>query len=87
MYEVVYTKKALGDIPKLKASRLDTKAKMLISLIRQNPYQNPPRFEKLLGDMTGAFSRRINHKHRLVYQVIEEQKTVKIISMWSHYEF
>ncbi|SCK03090.1 Toxin RelK [uncultured Eubacterium sp.] len=87
MYDVVYTKKALSDIPKLKASKLDTKVKMLISLIKQDPYQSPPQFEKLLGDMAGAFSRRINHKHRLVYEVLEEKKTVKIISMWSHYEF
>ena len=87
MYDVVYTKKALSDIPKLKASKLDTKVKMLISLIKQDPYQSPPQFEKLLGDMAGAFSRMINHKHRLVYEVLEEKKTVKIISMWSHYEF
>ncbi len=87
MYEIVYTKKAVQDIPKLKGANLDKKAKMLIDVLRENPYQMPPSFEKLQGDLQGAFSRRINIKHRLVYQVYEEEKTVKIISLWSHYEF
>lgn len=87
MYKIVYTKKAVSDIPKLKSANLDKKAKMLVDVLRENPYQIPPTFEKLQGDLQGTFSRRINIKHRLVYQVYEEEKTVKIISLWSHYEF
>ena len=80
MYEIVYTKKAVKDIPLLKAAKLDEKVKALIELI------TPPRYETLQGDMAGAISRRINIKHRFVYEVREEIKTVKIISMWSHYD-
>lgn len=86
MYKIVYTKTALKDIPKLKSAHLDETAKNLIEVIRNNPFQAPPPYEKLVGDMTGAYSRRINIKHRLVYQVYENVKTVKIISLWSHYE-
>ena len=86
-YNIVYTKKSLKDIPKLKASKLDQKARNLIALIRENPWQTPPPYEKLRGDLQGAVSRRINIQHRLVYQVIEEESTVKIISMWTHYDF
>jgi toxin YoeB len=86
MYSIVYTKKAANDIPNLKAAKLDEKAKTLIDLIRENPYKNPPPFEKLQGDLQGAYSRRINIKHRLIYEVIEETKTVKIVSFWTHYE-
>ena len=86
-WQILYTKKAAADIPKLKAAKLDGKAKALIDLLRQNPYQSPPPFEKLQGDLSGACSRRINIKHRLVYEVLEEQTAVKIISMWTHYEF
>ena len=74
MYQIVYTKKAVADIPKLKAAKLDKKAKALIEVIRTNPYQTPPPYEKLVGDLAGAYSRRINIKHRLVYEVLEEQK-------------
>jgi Txe/YoeB family toxin of toxin-antitoxin system len=84
-YQIVYYKKCLKDIEKLKASKLDEKAKGLIDMLRKNPYKNPPPFEKLVGDLKGAYSRRINHQHRLVYQVIDDQKIVRIISMWSHY--
>ena len=84
-YQIVYYKKCLNDIEKLKASKLDEKAKGLIDMLRKNPYKNPPPFEKLVGDLKGAYSRRINHQHRLVYQVIDDQKIVRIISMWSHY--
>jgi Txe/YoeB family toxin of toxin-antitoxin system len=84
-YQIVYYKKCLKDIEKLKASKLDEKAKGLIDMLRKNPYKNPPPFEKLAGDLKGAYSRRINHQHRLVYQVIDDQKIVRIISMWSHY--
>jgi Txe/YoeB family toxin of toxin-antitoxin system len=86
MYAVVYHKQAIKDIQNLKASKLDAKAMALIEVLRQNPYQSPPPFEKLVGDLQGAYSRRINVKHRLVYQVIEDLRTVKIISMWTHYE-
>ena len=86
MYSIVYFKKALKDIPKLKAAKLDIKVKRLIDLLREDPYQNPPPYEKLVGDLHGAYSRRINIQHRLVYSVEDESKTVKIISMWSHYE-
>ena len=87
MYKIIYTKKAAADIPRLKAAKLDGKAKALIELIKLNPYQTPPRYEKLRGDLDGALSRRINIQHRLVYEVLEEINSVKIISMWSHYEF
>ncbi|MDO5783934.1 MAG: Txe/YoeB family addiction module toxin [Eubacteriales bacterium] len=87
MYSIVYFKKALKDISKLKSAKLDKKAKALIDLLREDPYQNPPPYEKLVGDLQGAYSRRINIQHRLVYAVEEQTKTVKIISMWSHYEF
>lgn len=87
MYSIVYTKKAAADIPKLKSAGLDKKATALIELLKENPYQSPPTFEKLQGDLQGAFSRRINIKHRLVYEVCEDEKHVKIISMWTHYEF
>lgn len=87
MYSIVYTKKAARDIQNLKAAKLDKKAKALIDLIKKNPYQTPPSYEKLLGDLQGAYSRRINIKHRLVYEVLEEEQTIKIISLWTHYEF
>ncbi|MBT9156373.1 MAG: hypothetical protein DDT37_01358 [Firmicutes bacterium] len=86
MYTIVYHNKAIKDIEKLKASKLDGKARALIEVLRKNPYQSPPPFEKLVGDLQGAYSRRINIQHRLVYQVIEDRHTVKIISMWTHYE-
>ena len=86
MYKIVYTKAATKDIPKLKAAHLDTKAKALIDVIRENPYQTPPSYEKLVGDLQGLYSRRINVQHRLVYQVLEEEKTIKIVSLWTHYE-
>lgn len=87
MYSIVYTKKAANDIPNLKAAKLEKKAKALIDLIRKNPYQTPPPYEKLQGDLQGAYSRRINIKHRLVYEVLEDEKAVKIISLWTHYQF
>ena len=86
MYSIVYTKTALKDVPKLKAAGLGNKARALLDVIRENPYQTPPSYEKLVGDLKGLYSRRINFQHRLVYQVYEEEKTVKIISLWSHYE-
>ncbi|MDO5397000.1 MAG: Txe/YoeB family addiction module toxin [bacterium] len=85
MYKIVYTKKAYKDIPKLKSASLNSQAKKLIDVIRENPFQNPPPYEKLVGDMSGLYSRRINKQHRLVYEVIDD--TIKIISMWTHYEY
>ena len=86
MYKIVYTKTAVKDIPKLKAAHLDAKAKALIDVIRENPYQTPPSYEKLVGDLQGLYSRRVNIQHRLVYQVLEEEKTIKIVSLLTHYE-
>lgn len=86
MYKIVYDKRALKDIPKLKAANLDKNAKKLIDILRNDPYKTPPPFEKLQGDLQGACSRRINIKHRLVYQIIEKDKTIKIFSLWTHYE-
>lgn len=85
-YRLVYTKQAEKDAKKLSKSNLADKAKGLLEVIEGNPYQNPPPYEKLLGDLGGAYSRRINIQHRLVYEVLEELKTVKIIRMWTHYE-
>ena len=85
-YKVIYTKNAAKDISNLKAANLVKKAQQLIELIKENPFQNPPAYEKLLGNLDGLYSRRINIQHRLVYEVLEDIKTVKIISMWSHYE-
>ena len=87
MYSIVYTKKAVGDIPKLKVAKLDNKAKLLIEILKNNPYKTPPSYEKLQGDLKGAYSRRINIKHRLVYEVYEEDKVIKVISLCSHYYF
>ena len=87
VYKIVYTKKAAADIPKLKMAKLDKKAKALIDVVRENPYQTPPPYEKLAGDLQGAYSRRINLKHRLVYEVLEEEQTIKIVSLWTYYEF
>lgn len=87
MFSIVYCKKAVKDIEKLKEAKLDGKVKALLSLLKENPYKCPPPYEKLLGDLQGAYSRRINIQHRLVYQVYEKENFVKIISMWTHYNF
>lgn len=87
MYKIEFHKNVLDDIQKLKESKLDEKVKKLIEVIRNNPFQNPPPYERLVGNLDGFFSRRINIKHRLVYQVFKDRKIVRIISMWSHYEF
>jgi Txe/YoeB family toxin of toxin-antitoxin system len=86
MWRVVFTKRALKDAKKLSAAGLRLKAEKLLDILRENPYQTPPPFEKLLGDLSGAYSRRINIQHRLVYQVLPDEKAVKIIRMWTHYE-
>ena len=95
MYRIIYTKQAVKDIKNLKACGLDTKAKELIEIMKKNPLQNPPSYEKLVGNLQGYCSRRINIQHRIVFQVIEEPNIhedieyegyVKIIRMWTHYE-
>jgi Txe/YoeB family toxin of toxin-antitoxin system len=85
-WEIVYTKQAQKDAQKLAAAGLKGKAIDLLEIIRENPFRTPPRFEKLVGDLAGAYSRRINMQHRLVYQVLEQKKIIKIIRMWTHYE-
>ena len=85
-WRIVFTKQALKDAKKLSASGLRSEAERLIETLRDNPNQTPPPYEKLVGDLAGAYSRRINIQHRLVYQIIEDTKTVKIIRMWTHYE-
>lgn len=85
-WKLVYTKQAGKDAQKLKAAGLRSRAEKLLDILKENPYQTPPSFKKLVGDLSGAYSRRINIRHRLVYQIIEEKKTVKIMRMWTHYE-
>ena len=86
MWRVVFTKQAQKDAKKLSSAGLRPKAEKLIEILRENPYQTPPPFEKLLGDLSGAFSRRINIQHQIVYQVLDDEKVVKVIRMWTHYE-
>jgi toxin YoeB len=86
MWLVVFTKQAQRDAKKLSAAGLRPKAEQLIEILREDPYKTPPPFEKLLGDLSGAFSRRINVQHRLVYQVLDEERIVKVIRMWTHYK-
>ena len=85
-WKLVYTKQAQKDAQKLSASKCDKKAKELLERIKEDPFATPPPYEKLVGDLAGAYSRRINVQHRLVYEVIEEHKTIKVIRMWTHYE-
>ncbi len=86
MWNIYYTKQAQKDARKLASSGLKDKAEELLRIIAVNPYQNPPPYEKLVGDLLGALSRRINIQHRLVYQVYEQEKSVKILRFWTHYE-
>ena len=85
-WRVVFTKKAQKDAKKISASGLKQKAEALINILRKNPYKVPPPFEKLIGDLAGAYSRRINIQHRIVYQIMNGEKIVKIIRMWTHFE-
>lgn len=85
-YRLVFTKQAQRDAKKLTASGLAGKAQRLLAILEKNPYQNPPPYERLVGDLQGTLSRRINIQHRLVYQVIEAMKIVKVIRLWTHYE-
>lgn len=84
--KLVFTKQAQKDAQKLSAAGLKNKAQELLHVIEANPYQNPPPFEKLVGDLAGAYSRRINIQHRLVYQVLSEEHIVKVLRLWTHYE-
>lgn len=86
MWEVILSKKAQDDLEKLKKIGLFDQVKNLIALLRENPFLTPPSYEKLVGNLKGCYSRRINIKHRLVYRVIKETKTIEILRMWSHYE-
>ena len=85
-WEVVFAKQALKDAKKLAASGLKTKAQGLLEVLANDPFQNPPPFEKLVGDLAGAYSRRINIQHRIVYEVFVAEKTVRVLRMWTHYE-
>lgn len=85
-WRIVYTRQAAKDARKLAAAGLKPKAEYLLGLLSQDPFRSPPPFEKLQGDLAGAFSRRINVQHRLVYQIDAEQQTVKVLRLWTHYE-
>lgn len=85
-WQLIYTKQAQKDAKKLASSGLKEKAKELLAVVEINPFQNPPPYEKLVGDLAGAYSRRINIQHRLVYEVLDREHVVKILRMWTHYE-
>ena len=85
-WTLIYTKQAQKDAKKVSSSGLRDNVERLLAIIAGNPFQNPPPYEKLLGDLSGAFSRRINIQHRLVYQVLSDTMTVKVLRMWTHYE-
>ena len=85
-WELVYTKQAQKDAKKLAASGLKNKAQLLLEIIKDDPYQKPPPYEELVGDLSGAYSRRINIQHRLVYQIYEKEHVIKVIRLWTHYE-
>ena len=85
-WQIVYAKQALKDAKKLSASGLKSKAEELLKILGVDPYQNPPSFEKLVGDLDGSYSRRINIQHRLVYEVFNTEKIVRVLRMWTHYE-
>ena len=86
MYRVVFSKKAQKDAKKLAAGHLKPQAKKLIEVLKRDPFQNPPSYEKLTGNLKGCFSRRINIQHRLVYEIFDDEQTVLVLRMWSHYE-
>ena len=85
-WSIVYTKQAQKDAKKIASSNLKSQAQRLLDIIAKNPFQNPPPYEKLVGDFAGAYSRRINIQHRLVYQVYDAEHTIKVVRMWTHYE-
>ncbi len=86
MWEIVFTKQAAKDAKKIKKSNLKEKTLHLLDILKKDPFANPPPYKKLVGDLTGAYSRRINIQHRLVYEVFEDKKIVRILKMWTHYE-
>jgi toxin YoeB len=86
MYEIVFTKQAVKDAKKIKETGLKENAKKLLEVLKENPFKNPPPYEKLVGELQGCYSRRINIQHRLIYNVYEEEKVVKVLRMWTHYE-
>lgn len=85
-WRIRFTKQAQKDAKKLASAGLRPKAERLLAILAENPYQNPPPYEKLVGDLTGAYSRRINIQHRLVYQILDTERIVKVLRMWTHYE-
>ncbi|MDY6845066.1 MAG: Txe/YoeB family addiction module toxin [Thermodesulfobacteriota bacterium] len=85
-WQIVFTKQSRKDAKKISSAGLRSKTQQLLDILRENPYQTPPPFQKLIGDLSGAYSRRINIQHRLVYQIIDDKKVVKVIRMWTHYE-
>jgi toxin YoeB len=85
-WKVIFTRQARKDAQKIAASNLRPQAEKLLAILTEDPYRSPPRLEKLVGDLEGAFSRRINIQHRLVYQILDEQRIVKVLRMWTHYE-
>lgn len=85
-WKIVYTRQAQKDAKKIAAAEFKNKVVKLLEIIQSNPFKNPPEYEKLVGDLTGAYSRRINIQHRLIYQVYQKEKSIKIIRMWTHYE-
>lgn len=86
MYHIKYTKQAVKDLEAIKRANLAEKVRHLVELVKENPFQNPPPYEKLVGDLSGLYSRRINIQHRFVYEVLPEDNTIKIIRLWKHYE-
>jgi Txe/YoeB family toxin of toxin-antitoxin system len=84
-WELFYSKQALKDAKKLASAGLKNKALQLLEIIKTNPYQNPPPYEKLIGDLVGAYSRRLNIQHRLVYEVYEDERVVRVLRLWTHY--
>jgi len=86
MWKIVFTKQAQKDAKKITASGLKSKAEEVIEILKQNPYQTPPSYEKLVGDLSGAYSRRLDFQHRVVYQIFTDEKIAKLIRMWTHYD-
>ena len=85
-WKIFFTKTAQKDAKKIKQAGLQSRVENLLTVLKDNPFQNPPSYEKLVGDLSGAYSRRINIQHRLVYQVLAKEKSIKVIRMWTHYE-
>jgi toxin YoeB len=86
VYKLLFTKHAQKDANKLKSSNLKSSAQLILDILKEDPFKNYPPYDKLMGDLTGSYSRRINLQHRIVYQVLEEDKIVKVLRMWTHYE-